>query len=361
MENDWGRGKVIYLALDAGRPPLSMWSGLPKILQGLLTPAAAENPSLRPQWSEAIFSQVLLSPWFVSTYVPSRSLVFAIAVYLAGMVVLARLWQRRRMTRRALAAACCGWIACVAVAGYLFFSHGGRSPEGVLLAATVMEDAGDGYVEARSNLALFSTQRHEYSLAFGRGWVDAMPIAAPASAQPGQSLAYWHGAAVTRVQLPLDPWGFRLLRARYVERLQLTAAISRQEDRIVLEVRNQSGKDLTDCWLVTPEMRTALGDLPKGGSWTKTFELSVGGENRARRIEERLREINFDDKPRDVLFQSAFFPQDAAQTAWRNGAMLFFGWVKDPEPRFEVGDPRIRVQGYALYRVIVPLPAAEEE
>ena len=35
VENDWGRGKVIYLALDAGRPPLSTWSGLPKFLQSL--------------------------------------------------------------------------------------------------------------------------------------------------------------------------------------------------------------------------------------------------------------------------------------------------------------------------------------
>jgi hypothetical protein len=188
VENDWGKGKIIYLALDAGRPPLSNWNGLPKFLQSLLTPAAAENPSVRPQWSEAIFSQVLLSPWFVSTYIPGRSLFFAIAGYLAGIVVLVRLWQRRRMTRRTLVLACCGWILCAAAGGYLLFS-GGRSPDGVLLAATVMENAGDGYVEAQSNLALFSTQPREYSLAFGQGWVDAMPLAAPASTQAaGQSL-----------------------------------------------------------------------------------------------------------------------------------------------------------------------------
>ena len=53
-----------------------------------------------------------------------------------------------------------------------------------------------------------------------------------------------------------------------------------------------------------------------------------------------------------------FFPRTAREAPWRSGAALFFGWVKDPEPRFEVGDPRIRVQSYALYRVIVPLPGA---
>ena len=126
VENDWGKGKVTYLALDAGRPPLSTWNGLPKFLQSLLTPAAGENLSLRPQWSEAIFSQLLLSPSFVSTYIPTRSLFFAIVGYLAGVVVLSRLWQRRRMTRRTLALSCCGWILCAAAAGYLFFSRGGQ-------------------------------------------------------------------------------------------------------------------------------------------------------------------------------------------------------------------------------------------
>jgi hypothetical protein len=367
VENNWGKGKVTYLALDAGRPPLSTWKGLPKLLQSLLTPAVGENPSPRPQWSESIFSQVLLSPSFISSYIPNRSLFFAILGYLAGLVVLWRLWQRRRIARHTLVLSCCGWILCAAAAGYLFFSRGGRTPDGVLLAATVMENAGDGYVEARSNLALFSTQLREYSLVFGRGWVDSMPLAAPASAQPGQFLVYRHTGGVTRVQLPLKAWGFRLLRGRYVEQLRLDAAIEREGERLLLKVENQSSKDLTDCWLLAPGTRIALGNLPAGERWTKAFALSAaggasGGPPRAWGVEEEnLRKITFSDKPRDVLFHASFFPPDGAQTAARGGAALFFCWVKDPEPAFEIGDPRIRVQHYALYRVIVPLAGPEEE
>lgn len=362
VENHWGKGSVTYLALDAGRPPISTWSGLPKFLQGLMTPAAGENPPLRPQWSEAIFSQTLTSPWFVSTYIPSRALFFVIAGYLAGIVVLAQLWQRRRMALRTLALVCCGWIAFAAASGYLFFSRGGESADGVLLATAVMEDAGDGYVEAQVNLALFSTQRREYGLAFGNAWVDAIAPAAPASTPAAaQSLVYRQGGGVTRVQLPLEDWGFRLLRGRYVQRLQLTATIERQEDQLVLEVRNQSGKDLIDCWLVAPGTRIALGDLASGESWTKTFPLSAPEGNRAWRAEESLRQVRFNDRPRDVLFQSSFFPPDGAQGPWRGGVAIFFGWVKDPESRFEVGDPGIRVQNYALYRTIVSLESAAEE
>jgi hypothetical protein len=292
--------------------------------------------------------------------VPTRSLFFGVAGYLAGIIVLAQLWQRRRMTRRALAAAGCVWIACSAAAGYAYFSRGGQSPEGVLLTATVMEDAGDGYVEARSNVALFSTQRRDYSLAFGRGWVDPLPLPAPASADPGHSAVYRHGPGMTRVQLPLEPWEFRLLRARHVERLQVSAAIEQDEQQISLDVRNQGGNDLMDCWLVGPGIRIALGDLAKGTSWKKTFTLAFDAEP-GRRTEESLREIRFNDKPRDVLFQTAFFPQDSVRIPWRNGAAVFFGWVKDPEPSFSIDDPGIRVHGYALYRVIVPLAGPEEE
>jgi hypothetical protein len=367
VENDWGRGKIIYLALDAGRPPMSTWNGLAKFLQNLLTPAVGDGGSKRLQWNEAIFSQLLVSPSFVSAYIPTRSLFVAIVVYLAGVFALSWCWQRRRITWRTLALSCAGWVAFSAAGGYLFFSRGGQVPDGVLLAATVLENAGEGYVEAQTNLALFSTQPREYSLSFGRGWMDLMPVAAPAYAQPTQTLVYRYGNGATRVQLPLKEWGYKLLRARYLERLPLRATIQPQEGRLLLDVQNQSGEDLFDCWLVAPGARVALGNLPKGERWTKSFPFDGASgisheQNRARGADElNLRELTFNDKTRDILFHSSFFPRDAADAPWRRGAAVFFGWVKNPGRRVEIGDERIRAHNYALYRVIVPLGEAEEE
>ncbi|HEX2827818.1 MAG TPA: hypothetical protein VHP37_15805 [Burkholderiales bacterium] len=361
VESDWGRGKVAYLAVDAGRPPLSTWNGLPRFLQDLLATRPVESASLETQWTDSIFSQALLSPWFVSTYLPGRSLFFAIAGYLAGLIVLVRLWRRWRMTPRKLILACCGWIGCTAVAGYLYFSRGERSPEGVLLTASVMEDAGGGYVDAQSNLALFSTRPHDYSLAFGQAWVDAVPRLRTAAAQPAPSLVYRHGAGTTRVEVPLKAWDYKLLRARHVERLQLAAAIVQTQGELVLDVLNQSGKDLTDCWLVAPGLHVALGNLPAGERWKKSFALPDAAADPARRTEQSLREIRFNDKPRDVLFQASFFPEGGTQSFSRNGAALFVGWLREPEPRFETGEARVRVQSYALYRAIAPLAGPEDE
>lgn len=363
VEHDWGRGRVIYLALDAGRPPLSAWSGLPKLLEGLLKPAAGDKPPPRPQWNEAISSQLLLSPWFIASYIPTRALFFVILGYLVGMVVLVRLWQGRRFARGALALSCCAWILCTAAAGYFFFSRGGRTPDGVLLAATVMDSAGDGYVDAQTNLALFSTQRREYSLGFGRGWLDLTPVAAPADPQLQQPLVYRHDGGGARVQLALRQWDFRLLRARSVQRLGLTASIEQQDGKLWLKARNESGRALTDCWLLAPGMRIALGDLASGESWAKEFPMGGdGGQQNSGRDPDQLnlRDMTFREKPHEILFNASFFPQDSADAPWRKRAALFFGWIRDPDPRLDIGDARIRPQNHALYRVIVPLTAEEE-
>ena len=39
VETSRGKGRITYLSLDVGRPPLSQWDGLPRFLQNLLAPA----------------------------------------------------------------------------------------------------------------------------------------------------------------------------------------------------------------------------------------------------------------------------------------------------------------------------------
>ena len=138
--------------------------------------------------------------------------------------------------------------------------------------------------------------------------------------------------------------------------------IERQGENLLLKVENQSGRDLTDCWLVAPEMRIELGDLPRGESWTRAFPLAGRGDSGGQaHADSSLRRMTFKERAHDILFHASFFSQDGADAPWRNNAALFFGWVKDPEARFEIGDPRVRMRNYALYRAIVPLAVAEEE
>jgi len=131
-----------------------------------------------------------------------------------------------------------------------------------------------------------------------------------------------------------------------------------------VKVNNRSAKDLVDCWLLVPGQRFDLGVVPRGRSWRRTFPLANGPIKEevgiARPDSLKLRELSFADKTRDILFHSSIFPRDG-DPRWAGGAAVFFGWVKDPEPRVRIDDPRIQAQDYALFRAVFPLSSSEDE
>ena len=365
VETSRGKGRITYLSLDVGRPPLSQWDGLPRFLQNLLAPAGGEELAPRTRWDDSVFSQLILSPSFISTYLPTGSLFVAIVGYLIGIGLFSWLWQRQAFTRRALVAAFLFFVVLSTCGGYLLFSRGGNIPDGVLLSSSVMESSADGYVEVQSNLAMFSTQIRQYGLQMERGWMELVPVAAASRDRPEPTVVFQDGSGTSRFQLPLREWDYRLFRIRFVDRFPLRAEFEQQAGKLRMRLNNQSAKDLADCWLVVPGQRYALGDIPRGASWTKEFPLA-SDENQERSGGRRsdsvdFREISFKDKTREILFHSSFFPRDEGSVRWSTGAAVFFGWVKDPERRVSVDDQRIRNYDYTLFRTIFPLAGPEDE
>jgi len=216
---------------------------------------------------------------------------------------------------------------------------------------------------------LFSTRPRDYSLGFGPSWLELAPLPQPHAAAPAEQAApavmYRHLGAATRVQLPLESFGHQLLRARHVERAGLNTRIEQHDGVLHLEVNNRSGSDLTDCWLIAPGLRVALGELPSGGSLRKALPLHAADAPAAEQPRQAdtggsLRALRFKDKTRDLLFQDAFFAYAATAALWTGPTAVFIGWFKNPQPRAEVGDPRVRTEQYTLYRAIVSLPSEDE-
>jgi hypothetical protein len=365
VEASRGRGRIIYLALDIGRPPLAQWSGLPKFLQSLLAPTGSDDtPTPRTEWSDAVFNQLIASPKFISTYVPSASLFFAMLGYLAGIGIFAWLWQKKRLDPRLLLIGLSTFVAAGTAAGYVHFSQGGNIPDGVLLVSTVLENSGDGFVEAQANMALFSTQLRQYDLQLERGWIDLTPVSSRSRDTSESAVVTQDAGGASRYRLPLREWDYRLFRLRRVDRFPFAAEFEAQGNQLLVKVDNKSAKDLVNCWLLVPGQRFDLGVIARGAAWRRTFPLSNGKvkeQSGALRPETlNLREMTFGDKTRDILFHSSFFPRDA-DPRLGGGAAVFFGWVKDPEPRVRIDDPRIQAQDYALFRAVFPLAGEEDE
>jgi hypothetical protein len=365
VESSRGKGRISYLSIDVGRPPLSQWEGLPKFLQNLLVSVGGDELAPRTRWDDSVFSQLIVSPSFMSTYLPTGSLFIAIVGYLVSIGLFSWLWQRQSFTRRTLAAAFLFLVALSTCAGYLLFSRGGNIPDGVLLSSNVMETSADGYVEVQSNLALFSTQIRQYGLRMERGWMELVPVAVPSRDRPEPAVVFQDGSGASRFQLLLREWDYRLFRIRFIDRFPVRAEFEQQAGKLLMRLNNQSAKDLSDCWLVMPGQRYALGDIPRGTSWTKEFPLA--NEQSQERTSGRrsdsvdFREISFKDKTHEILFQSSFFPRDEGSARWSTGAAVFFGWVKHPDRRVSVDDQRIRNYEYTLFRTIFPLAGPEDE
>ena len=365
VEASRGRGRIIYLALDIGRPPLAQWSGLPKFLQSLLAPTGSDDTPLpRTEWSDTVFNQLIASPKFISTYVPSASLFFAMLGYLAGVGAFAWLWQKKFLAPRLLLMGFSTFVAAGTAAGYVHFSQGGNIPDGVLLVSTVLENSGDGFVDSQANMALFSTQLRPYDLQLERGWIDLTPVSSRSRDTSESAVVTQDAGGASRYRLPLREWDYRLFRLRRVDRFPFAAEFESQGDQLLVKVENKSAKDLINCWLLVPGQRFDLGVIARGASWRRTFPLTQGkakDQNGGLRPETlNLREMTFGDKTRDILFHSSMFPRDV-DPRLGGGAAVFFGWVKDPEPRVRIDDPRIQAQNYALFRAVFPLASEQDE
>jgi hypothetical protein len=304
----------------------------------------------------------MLSASFASAYIPTGSLFALTAGYLGGIAAFAWVWQRERRRPRVFLFGFSAFVIGAAVGGWTIFKRGGNIPDGVLLAATVLENSTDGYAEAQTNLALFSTQIRPYTLQLDGGWIDLSPVSMTARERPEATVVRQDGG-VSRYELSLREWDYRLFRLRSIAPFPVRAEFEPQRDKLLVTIVNQSAKDLVGCWLLLPGQRYAVGEVPHGGHWSKAFPLvpERSNEESGGRVDALdFRDLSFPDKVGEVLFHSSFFPRPGEPARW-NGNALVFGWVRDPDRTVRVDDPRIRVHQYALFRATFPLGVAEDE
>ncbi|HXG51236.1 MAG TPA: hypothetical protein VNN77_07525 [candidate division Zixibacteria bacterium] len=363
VEADRGKGKIVYLALDIGRPPLAGWNGLTELFKGALAPLPERVAGSRSVWDESVFLRLFLNPTLISTYIPSGALFAALLGYTGVVFSAPWIWQRRKLSFGRALAGLFLFSAASSVGGYLFFGRGGNIPDGVMVSATLLDEIAEGYAEAQSNVGIFSTQPRDFDLRVDPGWLDLLPVSARSRPHDEPSLVSYPGTRFHRVVFPLREWDYRLLRFRFVERFPVYVGVERAGDRIKLRLDHRGSRTLTDCWLILPGQRHFLGEIAPGTAWTRELAFSrespAGAEESPRPAENQLRDLPFKDPLRELLFHNSFFPREVAATLGGQAA-LFFGWVKEPPRRLWAENGRIRAYEQALFRKVVSLGGEDE-
>lgn len=354
VEQRRGQGKVAYLALDVGRPPVSEWNGLGTLVQSVLGPLPGRPAQAWSAWDRSVFTGIIEEFGLIRLGSSVAVFFIGIVVYLGGLVVLHRLWKQSDLGPAALMT----WLALLVggatVTGYWYFDRSYLMPDAVLVSSTVID--GDPWSEdgtVQSNVGLFSTRKRDFAFRVAPGWTHLDYIAPPGGAvDPGVFLR--NGLRFTSVKIPLVEWDAGLFKVRGQRPFPVRIEWRRLPDRYALQLSNLAETRLTECWLVIGERAFELGDVPPGGRVTR--EVAVAEPARGKSL--RLTDIHFSDKAREVLLRKSIFSSEDKGIEARTAYVI--GWVPGASPEVRMDDERVRAHHYTLFRVSIPLGSEED-
>ncbi|MGH7829844.1 MAG: hypothetical protein ACREP8_06660, partial [Candidatus Binatia bacterium] len=212
VEASHGRGKVVFLALDVGRPPLLRWVGLARLFADVLGSPAEFRLTWAATWDDMLFSRILSSPSFLPYYAPAVTFLLWLLAYATALGLLASYSYNRGLSRGVLLGFGFSLPVFFSMAGYVHFDRGGKPLDGVLFSATVLEGLANGHVEAQSNIALFSTRQRSYRLQLESGWSHLEMLSLQGRRNESHPVAVSGDGPSSDLDLQVGEWSYRLLR-----------------------------------------------------------------------------------------------------------------------------------------------------
>ncbi|HWP56782.1 MAG TPA: hypothetical protein VNL14_02725 [Candidatus Acidoferrales bacterium] len=350
-----GQGKVVFLSLDIGRPPLARWAGLPKLFSELLGAPPEFRVTWAAAWDDNAFARLLSSRSFLPYYAPATSFAAWLLAYAAAVGLALGYGRKRGVGRRFLIGAWLAIVFCFSVAGYVYFDRGGKPLDGVLFEAVLLEPWSEGYAEAQANIALFSTRQRPYRVKLENGWSHLEMVSPVGAKESSPPLGIASDGASSELDIGVGEWSYKLFRVRAAVPLALSADARARGDRVELEIANHSGRSFAGCWFVVAGKAFFVGDVPARARIVRDFPRG----DKAQSSRRGLGDISFDDPVRDFLFRHVFF-SDQARPRDMGGGAVFFGWMQDGIRTARPADAKVSPVHHALFRASFSLPDEEE-
>jgi hypothetical protein len=355
VESSRGKGKVMFLAVDVGRPPLSQWGGLARLFGDVLGTPPEHHVAWEGTWDDTFFARILSTPSFIPIYASLLAFLLWGLTYSVALALLVK-YCRKYQPRRAVVVAS---VFCLPVlfslAGYFYFDRGGKPLDGILVSATMLDGLGNGYAEAQSNIAVFSTRQRSYRLQMEGGWSDFEAVSVSGGKNENRSLSVIGEGLSSELDFSLGEWSYRLFRMHSMARLPLRVQVQARHDVLRLEVANPSGRALNDCWFVSWGKGFFLGDISPRSNLVRDFPRPA--EEGA--VKKGWGDISFGDPIRELLFHNSFF-SDQNRSEDSSDTAFFVGWFRDGPHGVSTADPRIYTMNYTLFRATFPVQREEE-
>ncbi len=353
VQRDHGAGRVAWLALDVGRPPVSDWTGLPALLGEVLGKPPPRGSDPWSAWNREVFAILLQNFGFSSLRSPTLLLLLALGLYVGSLLLWFRYWRSAAAGYR-LALVPAGLVAASALGGYGYFDRGGHVPDGILISSTVVDGSlWSEVAPVHANVGLFATRHKDFSFSLRGGWSQLDLVPAPGD-EAGSSLVLRQGRPHAKVHVPLKEWNSALFKLRSLEPSPVGIDWQHTAETYRIGIANRGAGAFTDCWLVVGGRGYKLGDVPPGGVLRR--ELAVAPEGAAE--PHQPRDVTFDDEARQLLLRYSVFPDGEADDP---EAAFVIGWIGGDEPALAADDARVSAHHFKLFRVALPVGAEEED
>lgn len=357
VEKPHGEGRVVYLALDVGRPPVSDWTGLAALFGEALGAPPPRHTEPWTAWNLQLFIGLLQDFGFSSLRSPMLSLLLALVLYAGSLLLWFRYWKASGPRGRALTLAPAGLALAWALAGYWYFDRGGHTPDGILISSTVVDGTlWSDVAPVHSNVGLFATRHKDFSFSLGRDLTQLDLVPAPGG-EAEASLVLREGRPRNLVHVPLEEWNAALFRLRAVRPSPVAIEWEHSRRTYRIGIANRGTGSLTECWLLIGGRGYRLGDVPPGGRLRRELPEVRGAGEAAEREEPQPEDVWFDEKVRQVLLRRSVFPDGDADPK----TAFVIGWIRGEEAELQVKDPRVATHHFKLFRVAIPLGGEEED
>ena len=350
IEQDKGRGRVVYLTFDVARYPFDGWSGMEQLWLRTLRLPPVER--LTSQLVETRRESPVLSLLRRSSmrFPDHWTLLVFVALYI-GVLVAGHNVRPAGVIGRRIAP----WLTW---ASPLVFAPGAYLVFGPLLfpigATAVMVSViethpGGPYADLRLDLGLFSSRRDDLRLDY-RG---AEPVFRPHHRVRHETPDWVFHAEGSVQPAASRKYVLHVLEGRDVIAYDIRASLEEAQAELRLNVRNASGRPLRNAWLIFAGHGYPLGTITEEADWERTVNTASGARPVGDGLwAEILGERNYD--PRDA--EAALVNEiERLVAALRLNQALLVGFSASP---LRLTGASTSWQRTELALVLVRLPAA---
>lgn len=365
-----GRGTVVFVSFDPGRPPFTRWDGTARLWRALFP--LDEVPDywklrreLRETFEETWIAQALQLPLLSF---PSHLLVASFLILYVSTIGFCfwRLGLERISRRETWMLIMFSLLAFSGGAHVLFRERHIQQDALVFEVSAVDVIPQSRFAEIETHLAIFSTHKQSYDLKLA-GQPSAWQQIVPPAMHDLQLDWHLHANGELTIEDTFVPnWGVRAFKGRGMMEFQLESRILQEADSVMVRITNKTGLVLRDCWLWRGPRVVSLGDLDDGeeaeGVLTTPPEESIRRSQQARWERDLSHEIVKGREVPDLLRRGIVerVLQEALRSdrAWQRQVM-FIGWLERPLVALSVAPGQVGTQRTTLVRMRLALESVD--